>query len=179
MTNESDKIELLTKVFDNQQTLISNADGKANIALSIQTFITTSVLGAAIIVDTLTKVEGFCCSLILSYYILFSAFLISSILGLTFCIYVFRPRPPQEAKEVKRRGITYFGHIKKFKNSNEYLQEINDTKPNDLINEFAFQNYTLALILAHKMKFVKRSTSFLFINILLGIALLIFSLLTK
>ena len=179
MTNEKDKTELLTKVFDNQQILISNADGKANIALSIQTFITTTVLGAAIIVDTFSKVAHFSCCIKLTYYFLFAAFLISSIIGLTLCIYVFRPRPPQEEKEVKRKGITYFGHIKKFKNSNEYLDEINDTKSKDVINEFAFQNYTLAFILDHKMKFVKSSTTFLFINILLGIVLLIFSLLTK
>jgi len=179
MINENDKIGLLTKVFDNLQALISNADNKANIALSIQTFITTTVLGAAIIVDTLNKIAEYSCFIKLSYYFLFTSFLISSVIGLTLCINVFKPRPPQEGKEIKRKGITYFGHIKKFNNSNEYLDEINDTKLTDLIKEFASQNFSLALILNHKMKFVKYSVTLLFINILLGIALLIFSLITK
>lgn len=179
MTDEKDKIELLTKVFDNQQTLISNADGKANISLTIQTFIITTVLGASILIDTFNNIVNFCCCLKVLYFFLFISFLITSILGLTFCILVFKPRPPQEEKEAKRKGITYFGHIRKFKNSNEYLDTINDTKADDVIKEFAFQNYTLAVILDHKMKFVKHSTTMLFINIILGITLLFFSLATK
>ncbi len=179
MTNENDRIELLTNVYNSQQTLISNADSKANIALSIQTFITTTVLSAAIIVGAFNKADHFTNALQLAFYILFALFIISSITGLALCVNVFKPRPPQEDKELKRKGITYFGHIKKFKNSKEYLEEINETKPNDIIRELAFQNYSLALILAHKMKFVKHSTTFLFFNILLGIALLLFSLAAK
>ena len=179
MTNEQEKIELLIKVFDNQQTLIANADGKANIALSIQTFITTSILGASIVVDTFNRIIDFNCIVKFSYYLLFPFFLMTSILGLTFCILVFKPRLPQEKKEVERKGITYYGHIEKYKNSNDYLEEINGTKPEDIVKEFAFQNYSLAIILGQKMKFVKYSTSLLFINIVLGILLLIFSLATK
>ena len=179
MNSENDRIELLTNVYNSQQTLISNADGKANIALSIQTFISSTVLGATIIAGTFNRTENFTIILQFVFYILFTSFIISSIIGLALCINVFKPRPPQEDKELKRKGITYFGHIKKFKNSKEYLEEINDTKPSDVIREFAFQNYSLALILAHKMKFVKHSATFLFLNILLGIFLLLFSLATK
>lgn len=179
MTNGKDKIELLTKIFDNQQALISNADSKSNISLSIQIFIITTVLGASVIVDTFNNLSNFCCCVKLFYCFLFTLFLITSILGLSFCILVFKPRPPQENTEVKRKGITYFGHISKFKNSNEYFDAINDTEQEDIIKEFAFQNYTLAIILDYKMKYVKHSTTMLFVNILLGISLLIFSLVTK
>lgn len=179
MSNEIDRVELLVKVFENQQTLISNADSKANIALGVQTFVTTTVLGAAVIVDTFKKIIDYSCTVQFAGYSLFVLFIVSSIIGLALCIYVFKPRPPQEEQEINRRGITYFGHIKMFNNSEEYLKEINATEYSNLVSEFAFQNYSLALILDYKMKFVKRSTTFLFINILLGMALLLFLLAVK
>jgi hypothetical protein len=179
MKDEKNKIDVLIKVFDNQQMLISNADSKANISLSIQTFVITTVLGTSIIVDTLKNILQTCCSTQRLYYTIFIIFLITSIFGLTFCIIVFRPRKPQEKNEEKRNGITYFGHISKFINSNEYLEKINETKQLDIIKEFAFQNFSLAKILVHKMKFVKYSTTLLFINITVGTILLIFTMAIK
>ncbi len=179
MPDEREKIELLEKVFDNQQTLISSADSKANIALTIQTFMTTSVLGATVIVDTLGKVAK-CSSMVMwPYYLLFALFIITSIIGLILCILVFRPSPPQEEKELKRDGLTYFDHIIKFKTSDDYQKKINKITQPDIVNEFACQNYTLALLLHSKMKYVKSSTVFLIINIGLGIILLGFSLAIK
>jgi hypothetical protein len=179
MANAPNKIDILIKVFENQQTLISNADGKANISLGIQTFLMTTVFGASMIVNTFNSIANLNCIVIIAYYILFGLFLISSIVGLSFCILVFTPRPPQEIKEVNRKGITYFGHISKFKNSDEYLETIKNTEANALLDEFAFQNYSLAIILTHKMGYVRKSTTLLFINILLGISLLLFSILVK
>ncbi len=174
-----EKLDLLNKVFDNQQALISSADGKASIALSLQVFIATSVLGTSILVEPFTKIACIDPTLQYLFYILFSFFLFISVIGLVVSILVFMPRPPQEEKEVNRKGIIYFGHIIKFKNSKDYLAEVNDTKEGDLIKEFAFQNYSLAQILDHKMKYVKCSTIILLINILFGIGLLLFSLLIK
>jgi len=179
VANEKDKIELLIKVFDNQQTLISNADTKANIALSIQTFIITTILGASIIVGTFSNIATINSYLKFLYYVLFALFLISSIIGILISINVFKPRPPQEEKEIRRMGISYFGHIKTFNNSNEYFEEINKTELKDVIKEFAFQNFNLAHILHKKMTLVRHATTFLFVNIILGITLLIFSIMTK
>ena len=179
MTNQKEKIELLIKVFDNQQTLISNTDTKSNISLSLQTFILTAVLGTSIIVDTFNNVLGYSCLMRILYFSFFISFIITSILGLAYCILVFKPRPPQEKKETKRMGITYFGHIIKYKNSDAYLEAFNDIKSAEIIKEFAFQNYNLAVILEQKMKYIKLSTTLLFINILIGMTLFLFSLIIK
>jgi hypothetical protein len=177
--DEKDKIEILLKVYENQQSLISNADIKANISLGVQLFLLTTVFGTSLIVNTYGLLQNLSCLIVTLYYILFTSFLLSSITGLTLCILVFRPRPPQEQSEIQRLGVTYFGHIKRFKSSKEYLDTINKLDRDDLIKEFAFQNYSLALILHHKMKYVKGSTCFLFINILLGVSLFILSIATR
>lgn len=179
MRNDDDNIELLIKVFDNQQTIISNADTKANISITIQTFIITSVLGASIITDTFNNIAGLSFIVKGLYYLFFIGFMFSSISGLICCALVFKPRLPQEKKEVERKGITYFGHIVKHKSSKEYLEAIKDTSSSDIVKEFASQNYSLSIILQSKMKHVKSSINFLFANIILGVLLLLFSLITK
>ncbi len=179
MPTEQEKVAILTKVFDNQQVLISKADAKANIALSIQTFIITTILGASIVFDIFNKVSSLSCFIEISYFALISIFFIISILGIALSIFVFMPRPPQEKEEVSRNGITYYGHIKKYKNSKEYIRAVNETTQELLIIEYACQNYTLSKIVDYKMKYVKYSVAMLFINILLGILLLIFSLIIK
>lgn len=177
--NDKERLEILTKVYDNQQSLISNTDNKANISLGVQLFLMTTVFGASIIVDTSGISQKLSCLVGALYYFLFTSFVISSIIGLTLCIFVFRPRPPQEKSEQQRQGITYFGHIRRFKNSQEYLGAINELDQGDLVKEVAFQNYSLALILDHKMKYVGGSTIFLLINILLGVSLFILSMATR
>ena len=177
--DEQEKLSILTKVFDNHQSLIANADNKANISLGIQIFLITSVSGASIIVSTYNRIANLSCLTQTLYHVLFALFLVFSVIGLAFCILVFRPRPPQEREELRRQGITYFGHIVRFKNSLEYLSAIEKIERIDLVKEFAFQNYNLALIVYHKMKYVKVSIIFLFINILLAVSLLIFSIVTR
>ena len=177
--DEQERLNILTKVFDNQQSLISNADNKANISLGIQVFLITTVFGASIVVNTYSRMANLSCLIQTLYYVLFALFLASSVIGLTLCILVFRPRPPQEKEEMQRQGITYFGHIMRFKNSQEYLSAIEKIERVDLIREFAIQNYSLALIVHHKMKYVKASIIFLLMNILLAVSLLILSIATR
>lgn len=177
--NDEERLEIMIKVYDNQQLLISNADNKANISLGVQLFLITTVFGTSLIVNTYGILQKLSCLVGTLYYILFISFLLSSIIGLTLCIFVFRPRPPQEQTEMQRLGVTYFGHIKRFKNSKEYFDAINELDKGDLVKEFTFQNYSLALILHHKMKYVRGSTFFLFINILLGVSLFILSIATR
>ena len=59
--NEQVRLEMLIKVFDNQQPLISNADNKASISLSIQIFIMTTVLGASIVVNSYGRMVNSSC----------------------------------------------------------------------------------------------------------------------
>jgi hypothetical protein len=177
MKNDKERIELLIKVFENLQSLISNTDTKSNISIGLQTFVLTTVLGATILGKTLGTILLHHWLLILIYFVLLIAFLSVSILGLAFCIFVYSPRPPQEKKEINRLGVTYFGHISRYKDSDSYLDTIKGIELSDIIKEFSFQNYTLALILNQKMKCIKRSTSLLFISILIGIIFLIYSLL--
>jgi hypothetical protein len=177
MKNENEKIDLLIKVYENQQSLISNTDTKSNISIGLQTFVLTTILGASLLGKTLSSVLAYHWLLILIYFVLLISFLSISIIGLTFCVYVFSPRPPQEKKEIKRLGITYFGHISRYKDSEEYHDAIKRLEPSEIIREFSHQNYSLALILNQKMKYLKRSSRFLFISILIGLSFLIYTLL--
>lgn len=176
---DDDNIELLIKVFDNQQAIISNADTKASISISIQTFIITSVLGASIITDTFNNINELRCLAKIAYFVLFAAFLLTSVIGLINCALVFKPRLPQEKTEIERMGITYFGHIVKFKSSEAYFDAIKKISTSDIVGEFAAQNYSLSVILHSKMKYVRKSINFLFANISLGVVLLLIALLTK
>lgn len=179
MDNVKVKFDFLIKIFDNQQTLIFNADSKANIALGIQSFITTTILGASFITDIFKTILNLNEYIKISYCLLFVFFIIFSIIGICISICVFIPRLPQESKELKRDGITYFGHIVEFINSNDYLKKINDLDIDEILKELSYQNYNLAIILEKKMKCVKQSIIFLFLNIILGFTLLIFSLIIK
>lgn len=177
--NDKDRIDVLLKIFDNQQSLISFADNKANISLGVQVFLITTVFGTSLISNTFSFLSNHSCFVSTLYYLLFAFFWASSLAGLTMCLLVFRPRPPQERSEAQRSGISYFGHIVKYKNSQGYFTAVSELDQSDLLKEFAFQNYTLAKILDHKMRYVKRSIIFLFVDIFIGVSLFLFAIVIR
>ncbi len=179
MAKLDEKIELSKTVFENLRSLISHADGKAGIALGLQTFFATSVLGSTVVSEFLKHISVLDWRGRAFYYVLLASFVAVSILGIVFCISVFTPRPPQEESEKKRAGLTYFGHIKSYESSKEYLTAITNSTDSDVITDIVCQNYTLAWIVDHKMRFSRYSVRSLLLSIFLGILLLFFALMTK
>lgn len=173
------KMELLKCSFENNQALISNADSKANIVFGVQTFIIATVLGAAVWGDTYKSIGDYSQILRVTCYGLYSAFILSSATGITMCMLAFKPRPPQEKREIERTGTLYFGHIVKLGSSDSYLEEVKKLNEDGLEKEFAYQNYSLAVILRNKLKFIRIASVFIYINILIGMVLVIMSLIAK
>ena len=176
MPEQDEKLAFVIKVFENLRTLTSHADGKAGIAIGLQTFLLTNVLGAALVGDTFRNLHALAPGGRTVFYVLGIAFCAASVMCVVFCILVFTPRKPQEASELERKGLTYFEHISNFKSSSDYDLAVKKVSNQELITEFSRQNYTLSVTLKHKMKYARYSVNALLLSILFGILLLFFAL---
>lgn len=179
MANKEETIELSKTVFENLRSLISHADGKAGIALGLQTLIATSVLGSTLVSDAFNKIWALDPWVRGLFYVILAGFIGTAGSGIISCIMVFKPRPPQEKEEKERSGLTYFGHITNYKDSAEYLHAISKSNDAEVLKDLTFQNFTLAWIVKHKMRYAGYAVNFLFVTVFLGVILLFFGLVMK
>jgi hypothetical protein len=166
--NIEKKNEILSKAYKDSQSMISLADSKANISLTIQSLLITLALGFSLLSNTFERIN----LLILSnypfvvFYIIVLIVLIGlSVSGIITTIFVFKPRESKEASERERRGHFYFGHVSKYASSNEYYSKIKELSEDDLLEEYSRQIYQLSLIAKDKFKFVRFSIYFLIGNL--------------
>ncbi len=109
------KIEFVSHAYRNTQDMISFADTKANISLSIQSLLISIGLGTSILANTFEHVQKLDNNNISGiFYFIVVAFIISSIVGVILSIFVYKARPPLDETEQKRKGLLYFGHIAQF-----------------------------------------------------------------
>lgn len=156
--------------------MISFADTKANISLSIQSLLITIGLGTSLLANTfehVQKIDRNDISYI--FYFIVIGFIISSIVGIILSILVYKARPPLEKTEQKRKGLLYFGHIAQFPTSNDYFSKVNGIDGDGMLREFTQQVYILSHIAETKMKYVNMSIYFLIFNLCLTIILIILS----
>jgi len=176
MAEKDEKLAFAVKVFENLRTLTAHADGKASIAIGLQTFLIVNILSAPFVTDTFRNahvLESYRRSI---FYILLATFFIASIMCVVFCILVFTPRTPKEASDVDMKGLTYFDQISSFKSSSDYDLAVKNVSDQELISEFSHQNYNLSITLKHKMKYARYSVNALLLSILLGTLLMFVSL---
>jgi len=172
------KNEVLSKAYSDSQGMIALADSKANISLTIHSLLITLGLGFSLLSDVFEKAgslldlyKGF-----IIFYIVITIILIStSVLGTICTIFVFKPREAKEESERERKGLFYFKHVLKYKNSNDYYSKIRDLDEEDLMEEYSKQIYQLSFIAEEKFKFVNYSIYFLITNMGLTILFLILS----
>lgn len=176
--NIEKKTEILSKAYTDSQNIISLADSKANISLTIHSLLITIGLGFSLLSNSFEKIY----TLIESnnpfayFYIAITIiFVIFSISGIIATILVFKPREAVEESEKDRKGLFYFGHILKYSSSNEYYSEIKKINEEKLMEEYSKQIYQLSCIAKEKFKFVNYSIYFLIINMGLTIFFLILS----
>lgn len=167
-----DKISVLTQIYDGKQSLIALADGKANTSLTLQTFFIGYVLGSLLLSGIFNNIlKQNVCLMNIIFIVLFIIFLITSFVGLIYCLLVVKARFPAEKDELSRQGLLYFNHIKSYKNSSEYLVQINNLTDSEWLAELSKQIYNISHIVSAKMKYLNGSIVFLFINLFLAVLL--------
>ena len=109
--NIEKKNEILSKAYTDSQAMISLADSKANISLTIQSLLITLTLGFSLLSNIFEKI-----GLLIEnenslgyFYIIIMVFFVGlSITGIITTIFVFKPREAEEQSERNRKGFFYF-----------------------------------------------------------------------
>lgn len=170
------KIDFILQVYKTIQNLISFADTKANISLSIQSLLITIGLGSSLLANTFEYVQKLDDdNLSRVFYLIIVVFIISSIVGIILSMLVYKARSPLEKTEQKREGLLYFGHIAQFPKFDDYYSKVNSIDDDGILRDLAQQAYHLSLITNKKMKYVNISLYFLVFNVCLTITLIIIS----
>ncbi len=176
--------ELLRFNLENIREYIAIADSKANITLSLLSFIVGIGLGVSLIADTfengilLTYTNYWYLFLIIPFYILLMAYLILSILGINSVIGVYRARlelKEEQEKEQELTGDIYFKHISDYQSSDEYHKGIMNKTEESYEKDLAEQVYSVSNVLSKKMAKVNESIKYLKISLILFILLLLLS----
>lgn len=169
------KVELILQAYKNTQNMISFADTKANISLSVQSLLISIGLGASILADSfsiINKLDNYISAI---FYVIVTCFIFTSIIGVTLSILTYKARPPEDRKEKDRDGLLYFGHISQYPNFEDYYSKITTIDDEKFLKEFAQQVYHLSHIAKKKMDYVNISICFLLVNLLLTISIIMIS----
>ena len=169
------KENAILKAFDNSQNMITIADSKANLSITIQSLIITIGLGSSLLANIFGKLWDFNRKFFWLYFVFILIFTLTSMLGVIFSILVYKARFPKDKAERIRKGFLYHEHIAEHQDSDEYYSKVIGNKKEDILEDFAKQTYSVALIASRKMKFVNYSIWFLMANIFLAIILLVLS----
>ena len=173
MTNQEQKIEFISESFRHTQNIISFADTKSNISLTIHSLLISIVLGTSFSLNSLENIHKINDGKTLYYfYFIIVFFILSSIIGIILSIFVYKARSSIYKTE---KGLFYFEHIAKFTNSDDYFSEINSITDETILKEITQSVYHLSNIAMKKMRYVNFSIYFLILNIILSIILLLLS----
>ncbi len=176
--NIEKKNEVLSKAYTDSQNMISLADSKANISLTIQSLLITLALGFSLLSNIFEKIKILIevMNPFVYFYITSMIVLIGfSFAGIITTIYVFKPRESREESERNRKGYFYFGHVSKYSSSDAYFSKIQNLSEEELMEEYSRQIYQLSFIAKEKFKFVRISIYFLIINLVFSMLFLILS----
>lgn len=168
-----ERIGFMLEVLKNNQNIISFADTKSNISLTIQSLLISIGLGVPLssnVLGNVQKINGG--AIPYFFYTLSTLFIISSFVGILFSIFAYKARSSKPRTE---KGLFYFGHIVQFTNVGDYLSEINNINDDSILNEFTQSAYELSHIAKKKLGYVNNSICFLILNLVLAITLLILS----
>jgi hypothetical protein len=175
--NVEKKIDFILQVYKSIQNLISFADTKANISLSIQSLLISIGLGSSLLANTFEHVQKLDDDNLsrVFYFIIVGIFIISSIVGIILSMLVYKARLPLEKTEQKREGLLYFGHIAQFPKFDDYYSKVDGIDDDGILRDLAQQVYHLSHITKKKMKYVNISLYFLVFNVCITITLIILS----
>lgn len=174
---DNEKIEFVSNVYNVIQDMISLADNKANILLSIQSLLVSIGLGTSILSKTFESVKDIDNIVLYRFfYIIVISLTISSIMGIALTLFVFRARSNSKDSKKKSKGLLYFGHIANLQNPDDYYNKINNISESEILKEYSYQIYNVSKIANKKMKYLNRSIYFLILNLILTIILLLLNI---
>ena len=176
MIDVQEKKEFLNQAFEHNFNHITLADSKAAIFVTIQSLLITIGIASLLVSDTLVKLKENTHPCLATLYILSLLFYIgTSLTGIFVAINIFRPRGPSGDGQNERTGFLYFGHISNYQSSAEYHKAVIDVDEDTILEELCDQTYQIAKIADKKMKYVKKSIKFLYINVAFTIAMLFYT----
>ncbi len=173
------KFIFATELTKSLKNTIHLADTKANIVLTIQTFLISTILAATIIEDIFKEIKEEEHLLKYGFLLFLIIFLIVSIIGLVLAVLVFIPRKSTLNHHEDARSVTYYADIKSFGTSLDYYKAVNTMTDNDLVEELAVENYNLSFIISKKMDYTRKAILALFTSIMLAIIIVFFVLAIK
>lgn len=172
------KIDILSNVYWDAQRMITIADNKANISLTIQSLLITIGLGISIlsnVFDDLQSLISINLPFVYFYFIILIIFIITSIAGIVSTIYVYKPREQTDDIRTPKKGLLYFGDVSKYNSCDDYYSEISIMSEDDLLKEYTRQIFDLSGVLKNKFKCVNYSIYFLILNTGITIFFLVLS----
>lgn len=170
-----DKEKAIIKAYDNTQEMIKFADSKANLSILVQSLLVTIGLGTTLISDSFGALWSYNRTYFWFYFIFVLLFVVSSMIGIIFSIWVFKARFSPEDKEEERDGIIYHRHIANYKDSITFMLKFESVSEKEIQEDYLIQTYNVALIAEEKMKLVNTSIWFLYGNIALTAILMVIS----
>ena len=173
------KFIFVTELTKSLKNTIHLADSKANIVLTIQTFLISTILAATIVEDIFKNLNEQPHILKYGFLVCMVVFLLVSIIGLILSVYVFIPRKSTLNHHKDALSLTYFADITAFTSSLDYYKAINKLTEQQLIEELAVENYNLSFIISKKMDYTRKSIQALFTSIILAIIIVFFVLAIK
>lgn len=170
------KIEFVSQAYRNTQDMISLADSKASITLTVQSLLISIGLGSSIFTNAFGRVQNLNDDgLFYLFYVLIGGFVLSSTGGIVISMWVYKARLNPTQGEKSKKGLLYFGHVAQFPTSGDYRSGIDTLDDNRILDELSQQVYNLSHIAVKKMRLVNASVYFLFSNLILAIAVILLS----
>ncbi len=170
------KFTFVNDLSKNLKNTIYSADSKANLLLTIQTFLISTILAATILTDIFKSLNTQPHLLKYGFLFFLTSFLVVSIIGLILSVYVFIPRKSNLTHHADIRSVTYYDEIKSYRSSLEYYKTVKALTDEQLIEELTTENYNLSFIISKKMKYTRKSIFALFTSIILAIIIMLFVL---
>lgn len=173
------KLIFVAELSKNLKNTIHLADTKANLVLTIQTFLISTILATTILADIFKNLNAQPHFIKYGFLFVLVSFLIVSIIGLMLSIYVFMPRKSTLGHNTDKLSITFYEQIKSFSSSLDYYKAINALSEQQLVEELSTENYNLSFIITKKMHYTRKSILALFTSIMLAIIIVFFVLVIK
>ena len=171
-----EQLEFISKVYDANQNIVSLADSKANMSITIQSILIGIALGSSLIINTLDKIRKLNNNLVFSsFYFLLFFFISISMIGIVCSILVYKNRLPAEKCEMERDGLIYFNHISKIESSDQYVNKIRAIDKEGIVKDYGCQVYQIARIISAKMYYLNISIYCLILNIICSILIILLS----
>ncbi|MFX1250867.1 MAG: Pycsar system effector family protein [Promethearchaeota archaeon] len=171
--DEKDRIDFISKVYNDIQNIITFADSKANMTITIQSLLISFGLGFPVLMGTIPSLAK--SNEIILNFIFFGIiglFIACALSGVILSIMVYKARTPNIKPKKTQNGFLFFGHIAQYPSPEDYFAKIKSINEQEVLEEFSQQVYILSHIAKRKMQNVSWSIYCLIVSLALIVVLL-------